>query len=216
MKYDKCPICSSKSKEIFDPSKGSYFSCETCNFIYKNREEIISIEKEKHIYDQHHNSIDQEGYVNFLYGFLHNALFPFIKETKRGLDFGSGPTPVLAEILQQYHGCFIDIYDLFYAPIKVYLNKKYDFITSTEVLEHLLDPMSYFNMFYDLLNDNGVLAIMTLFHPNDDEKFLDWHYRRDWSHVSFYSIETMEYIAEQTGFEVIYTNNHRYITFKKK
>lgn len=213
---EKCPVCTSSTEEIQHPTFGKYFSCNVCEFIFKSREEIITSTTEKNIYDQHNNSIDQEGYVDFLYGFLHNALFPYIHQNRKGLDFGSGPTPVLAEILQEYHGCSMDIYDLFYSPNKVYLNKKYDFITSTEVAEHLINPMEYFKLFKELLNNNGVLAIMTLFHPRDLHRFMSWHYIRDKSHVSFYSIKTMEYIANNIGLEIIYTNDNRYVTFTKK
>ncbi len=211
-----CLICTSTTHKIQHPTFGTYFECDTCEFIFKSRTEIISNEVEKHIYDQHNNSIDQEGYVDFLYGFLHNALFPHIPEHGKGLDFGSGPTPVLTEILQKYHGCSMDIYDLFYSPEKVYIDKKYDFITSTEVVEHLIDPMKYFKLFKELLNENGVLAIMTLFHPRDYHCFMSWHYIRDLSHVSFYTVKTMEYIAKEIGLKIIYTNNNRYVTFKSQ
>lgn len=213
---EKCPVCESSTEKIQHPTFGKYFSCGVCEFIFKSREEIITSTTEKNIYDQHNNSIDQEGYVDFLYGFLHNALFPYIHEYRKGLDFGSGPTPVLAEILQEYHGCSMDIYDLFYSPKKVYRNKKYDFITSTEVAEHLINPMEYFRLFKELLHDNGVLAVMTLFHPRDLNRFISWHYIRDKSHVSFYSIKTMEYIANNIGLEIIYTNDNRYVTFTKR
>lgn len=39
---------------------------------------------------------------------------------KSGLDFGSGPSPVLAMIMERDYGFDMDIYDLFYSPEKPY------------------------------------------------------------------------------------------------
>ncbi|MDO9493204.1 methyltransferase domain-containing protein [Acetobacterium sp.] len=43
----------------------------------------------------------------------------------------------------------------------IYLGKKYDLLTATEVVEHLDDPLDYFSLFENLLKDDGVLSIMT-------------------------------------------------------
>ena len=96
---------------------------------------------------------------------------------------------------------------------KVYLGKHYDLITTTEVVEHLQDPLEYFRLFSKLLKPDGVLAVMTLFHQNDQAHFLNWHYIRDRSHISFYTAKTMKYIASQVGLKVIYSNNKRFTTF---
>jgi 2-polyprenyl-3-methyl-5-hydroxy-6-metoxy-1,4-benzoquinol methylase len=109
----------------------------------------------------------------------------------------------------------MDIYDPFYAKEKAYVGKKYDLITATEVIEHISDPLMYFRLFFELMKDDSVLAIMTLFHQNDRERFLNWHYIRDRTHVSFYTPKTIEYAAKKTGLKVIYTDNARYIALKK-
>lgn len=64
------------------------------------------------------------------------------------------------------------IYDLFYATNKSYINKKFDLITSTEVLEHVKDPISTFKLLVSLLKKDGVLAIIMLYQPNNDDDFL--------------------------------------------
>ena len=109
----------------------------------------------------------------------------------------------------------MDIYDLFYAKDKTYIGQQYDVITCTEVVEHLKDPMPYFELFSQLLNNNGVLAIMTLFHENEEDSFKEWHYIRDCTHISFYTPKTFHFIAKETGFRIIYTDNHRYMTLAK-
>lgn len=209
-----CIICNSITYSV--ATKFGFFHCCTnCEFIYKDYDSMISPKDELKIYNYHNNSIDDPSYVSFLKKFLNEAVLDFTNKGKKGLDFGSGPSPVLSEIMKRDYNWDMEIYDLFYSPEKIYRNKKYDLITSTEVMEHLKNPLDYFVMFKDLLVDNGILAIMTLFHPNNVELFSNWHYIRDKSHISFFSLKTFEYIANIVGLEILYTNSERYITFKK-
>ena len=73
--------------------------------------------------------------------------------------------------------------------------------------------MEYFKLFTTLLKPQGILAVMTLFHQNDQEHFQDWFYIRDPSHISFFTRNTMEYIAKEVGLKIIYCDNSRYTTF---
>ena len=45
---------------------------------------------------------------------------------------------------------------------------------------------------------------MTLFHQNDAEHFKGWWYRRDETHISFYTGRTFEKLAELTGLNVLF------------
>ncbi len=137
-------------------------------------------------------------------------------EGKKALDFGSGPEPVLATFLETSYNYDVDIYDLFFSPKKVYEGKKYDLITCTEVVEHLNNPLPFFKLFSSLLSPGGVLSIMTLLHPRDKEEFLSWYYIREDSHITFYSLKTLQYIASQTGLTLIYSDEVRYASFKKE
>ena len=130
--------------------------------------------------------------------FIKKAILPHKPQIQTALDFGSGPGPVLAELLQE-QGFKTDIYDKYFSSEKVYLNKKYDLITATEVFEHLKDPLSSVKLLKSHLNKNGILAIMTLFHQNNDEHFKKWWYRRDSTHISFYTPKTFEFMAELLG-----------------
>ncbi|NQU18321.1 MAG: class I SAM-dependent methyltransferase, partial [Candidatus Saganbacteria bacterium] len=97
--------------------------------------------------------------------------------------------------LLRKEGFRTDIYDKYFSPEKVYTNKKYDLITATEVFEHLKDPVAILKLLKSHLNKNGVLAVMTLFHPKDIEQFKKWWYRRDSTHIAFYTPKTFEYMA---------------------
>lgn len=191
-----------------------FHECVKCQAIYKDSDNLVSEDKEKLIYDQHQNSMDNIGYVNYLKNFLDAAVYPFVK-SGHALDFGSGPTPVLAHILNTQTAFDCEIYDYYYAKKEAVFQKKYDLITSTEVFEHLQNPLDILNEFYKILNDDGIVSIMTLFHPKDRQAFFDWFYIRDPSHIIFYTPKTFEVMAKISGFMIIDTNNYRYVTLKK-
>ena len=209
-----CKICGSQTKEVYHANfKVSYFQCINCEFISKDDSATISKEHELKIYNYHNNSLEDEGYVKFLKNFVDNAIVPFVKGSK-ALDFGSGPNPVLSHILKSDYDFSCDIYDLYYSPKKTYLNKLYNLVVCTEVIEHIKYPLDYFKLFKSLLEEDGTLSMMTLLHSNDDEAFLNWHYIRDKSHISFFSLKTIDITAKKVGLKRIYTDNNRYITFK--
>ena len=209
----KCILCGSSTRIIHHPEIGDFHYCSFCEFIAKDKNQIISRYKELQRYNEHHNSIADPLYVAYFKQFLTEAVFPYVQRGKQGFDFGSGPSPVLAQILKRDYGYQMDVYDLFYANNKSYVDKKYDLITSTEVVEHLSDPLKAFTLFVQLLKPKGILAIMTMFHHNNDDAFLKWHYIRDLSHIAFYTPKTMEYLANKVGLKMIYTNDVRYSTF---
>ncbi len=209
-----CKICGQKTLEMLNKNSGiKYYSCRCCDFIFKDENSILPRGEELKIYNNHNNSIDDPKYVNFFKKFLNSAVFSYCSG-KEGLDFGSGPSPVLAMLLKRDFGFKMDIYDLFFAPGKIYKGKKYDLITSTEVLEHLKNPLPYFKIFRNCLKPDGLLSIMTLFQPGNKSEFFEWYYIRDMSHISFYTPKTLEIIGEKFGLKVVYTDNFRYISFK--
>lgn len=210
-----CRICGGIVEEIHDIQfSNKYYYCRTCEYIGVDKKDVVTKEKEKAQYDYHENTIEQEGYVEFFKKFINNAVIPFLIGDV-GLDFGSGPEPVLAQVMLRDYNRHIDFYDLYYQPEKIYENKIYDYIISTEVMEHLQDPMKIIRILYKHLKVGGTLSIMTLFHENNTEQFLKWWYRRDVTHISFFTPQTFKVISKKTGFEIIYTDNKRYITLKK-
>lgn len=211
-----CKLCGTGTTRFIHRKLGHFHHCSHCEFIFKDETHILDEQSEFESYQRHNNSIDDPRYVDFFYRFLEDAVFPYAGKGKQGFDFGSGPSPVLAQILERHHGYEMDIFDIFYSPEKVYEEKKYDLITCTEVAEHLRDPIHHFRLFTELMTPGSILSVMTLFHDNNEDNFLNWHYMRDRTHISFYTPVTMEYIADQVGLEVIHTNDVRYITFRLK
>ena len=137
--------------------------------------------------------------------FLKAGVDPFVGKAGRVLDFGCGPEPVLAWLLER-RGHAVDHYDLFFHPDGSYLTRQYDAITLTEVLEHLTDPLGTLRALSQRLAPGGILSIMTLFHPNEPAKFADWWYRRDPAHVSFYTVKTLGELSRVLGMTVLFAD----------
>ncbi|MDD2296975.1 MAG: class I SAM-dependent methyltransferase [Sphaerochaetaceae bacterium] len=211
-----CKICHEKTKNIIHPNNEVYHYCPTCEFILQDPVFHPSDDEAFKEYSLHENFISDPNYIAFFRRFLEHAVFPFASEGKRALDFGSGPEPVLATFLEASYDYQVDIYDLFFSPEKVYTNKEYDLITCTEVIEHIGDPLTIFQLFSSLLAPGGILSIMTLLHPNDEEQFLSWYYIREKSHISFYSLVTLEYLASASGLTLLYSDKVRYASFAKQ
>lgn len=197
-----CPLCQSSTLITFIHTKlhKPYHRCKQCDFIWLDPEAYVSFEKEQSQYKQHNNTIENSGYVAMFERFL-----TFIQledlEVKKTLDFGSGPGPVLAEILTR-KGYQVSHYDPIFANDTSLLKVTYDLITMTEVIEHLHHPFDTLKKLYELIKPGGYLAIMTQFHPETQEDFLRWWYPRDPTHVGFYTPKSFEILAPKLGFEL--------------
>jgi hypothetical protein len=98
-------------------------------------------------------------------------------------------------------GYKMEIYDPFFFPDEDVFSKHYSFITCTETAEHFFNPYEEFKALDEILKKKGWLALMTCFMTEDD-LFEGWHYRKDPTHVSFYSEETFKVIAAQRNWTV--------------
>lgn len=211
----KCIICDCDTKMFDDPQlQKQYHYCQNCDCISLDTIYCLSLEKENSLYNNHQNSLKNEGYVQMFENFL-DYFWNDLTCKDKSLDFGSGPTPVLSQLLQK-RGVQVDCYDKFYQPIKCFENQTYDFITSTEVFEHLDDPLTTLLLLAKHLRPQGIFAIMTLFHQNDQAHFLTWWYRRDPTHITFYTPKTLEVLANQCGLDVVKTDGKRIVVLKKR
>lgn len=211
-----CKICFSRTKTLSHPQHNEvYHLCESCHFLALQSEFYVDVQREKHQYDQHHNSLENEGYVMMFENFLDFFWERFTCKTIQVLDFGSGPTPVLAYLMQK-RGARVACYDKFYAPNEAVLNEKFDAITSTEVFEHLENPKETLARLAEHLKEGGYLALMTLFHTNDDAMFWKWWYRRDPTHITFYTPKTLEVLAEKCGLKLMKHDGKRIALLQKQ
>lgn len=193
-----CPLCGqsqARNAPLFArDSRREYQRCQRCLLVWVPPLFFLSSAREKAEYDLHENVTEDPGYRRFL-ARLADPLFSCLEPGARGLDFGCGPGPALAAMLEE-RGFRVSLYDIYYQPDREALQESYDFITATEVVEHLHRPGDELARLWSLLRPGGVLGIMTK-RVTDPEAFLRWHYKNDPTHVCFFSAETFGWWAEQ-------------------
>ncbi len=219
----KCTLCeSSKIKEFFQVKEKAYgqyisklyYHCDECQLIFLDPELHLNSKDEKARYDTHENNIENEKYKEFLlqsWTPLKALLDRADKTKKTGLDFGCGPSPVLAGLVGATYPC--KKYDPYFFNNKELLTYNYDFVLSTEVFEHFNSPKESIEKVISLLKSGAYLSVMTsFFHKGID--FKNWRYRQDQTHVCFYSESTIEWIAKKYSLDIIYIANP-VVIFKK-
>lgn len=197
-----CPLC--YSNDVVDYHRDAardYQYCNKCQLVFVPARFHLAEADEKMVYDQHQNSPEDNGYRLFLSRLL-TPLLERLTPNSEGLDFGSGPGPTLSLMLSE-NGHKMAIYDPFYAADPNALKQTYDFITATEVLEHLSAPGLELDQLWRLLRPGGWLGIMTKL-VIDEAAFAGWHYKNDPTHISFFSPKTFQYIAQHWSAEVAF------------
>ncbi|MEZ0472941.1 class I SAM-dependent methyltransferase [Luteimonas salinilitoris] len=162
-----------------------------------DRDDLPSLDEERRIYSHHENDPSDRRYRAFL-DRLAAPLCARLSPGMSGLDYGADPGPTLALMLGE-RGFLTTSWDPLFEPQDDLLDRRYDFVICTEVVEHFHRPRVEFDRLASLLRPGGWLAIMTQWQP-PDLSFQQWHYVRDPTHVSFYAERTFDWIAEKYGF----------------
>lgn len=203
-----CLLCGSKSN-IFEDE---YFQCNHCGLIFKDPKNFLDSTQEYSRYQFHHNDVHDEGYVNFLKKLI-DPIKDQLKSNTTHLDFGSGKKSWYQEYLKK-ENYLSEVYDLYFYPNKNVLNKKYDLITCSEVVEHFQKPDESLELLFSLVEEHGYLAIMTSL-VNEEVNFKNWWYKNDPTHVVFYTEKTMNYLASKYQYKIVF-NDHKSVVVLKK
>ena len=192
-----CPLCNATDATAFHHDRRrEYWQCRNCALVFVPPHDHLSAGEEKAEYDLHRNAIDDPGYRRFL-SRVADPLLSKLAPGALGLDFGCGPGPALACMLEEA-GCAMRLYDVFYFPDASVLEREYDFITATEVVEHLHQPGEELTRLWGMIVPGGYLGLMTKL-VIDAPAFSRWHYKDDPTHVCFFSEATLAWWARQAG-----------------
>ena len=184
-----CTLCDNPAQPFARVEQRDYFRCSRCRLTFEDPATLPNREPEKAQYDLHDNNPADAGSRGFL----------------AQLAFGCGPGPALAQMLDE-RGFPCSTYDPIYAPDLAALDQQYDFVTCTEVVEHLHRPAREWQHFARLVKPGGWLGIMTRW-LIDDDAFTRWHYRRDPTHVCFWQPDTFAWLAREQGWQVTLVGN---------
>jgi len=191
---ESCPLCHEPAPSFFAERDGRRFAeCRSCDLVFQQGG-YLSPEAERDRYSQHNNDPDDTQYRAFL-NRLAGPLVQKLPSGAEGLDFGCGPGPTLSRMLRE-KGYPTAEYDPYFFPHASLLERKWDFVTATEVLEHLQLPGEVLAGIASILRPGGLFAVMTRVLTPEIE-FSTWWYVRDESHVCFWRPRTFSWLAER-------------------
>ena len=195
-----CPVCRAAALRPFLVVEAkAYHRCAACAATVLDPAHRLEPAAELAHYRHHRNDPADPRYRRFL-ARLANPLQARLQPASTILDYGSGPGSALAAMLAEA-GHSLSLYDPFFAPDPAPLEGCYDAVTCTEVAEHFHDPAGEFDRLGRLLHPGGLLALLTCW-QTDDDRFADWHYRRDPTHVVFYKAATLRHLAALRGWAI--------------
>lgn len=195
----KCPLCNDETALYAEAASRKFNICPCCGLIFLSSGHVAP-EEQRGRYLKHRNCNTDRGYVEHLMS-LAGCVRGHLQEGASGLDYGSGPAPVMSELLSA-SGVVCENYDIFFSPDKGPLRRTYDFITSCEVIEHFERPFVEFVRLFNLLKPGGLLGFKTEMADGVND-FTGWHYVNDITHVSFFGEKPLNWIMQAFGFELV-------------
>lgn len=194
-----CPLCGAVTGAPWRETTGVYRHCPRCDLVSRDPTTWLDADAERAYYGTHDNRMDDPGYRRFLVQ-LAEPLMARLPPSCRGLDYGCGAAPALAAMLTAAGFPTVG-YDPFFAPDESRLDAQYDFVTCTEVIEHMHDPLGDLARIDALLRPAGWVGLMTELRPPMTD-FARWHYHRDPTHVGFHSEASLRWIAARFGWQM--------------
>lgn len=199
------PIWSVSTRPIWN-----YFQCPECHFLQMSPQDFISQADEYSRYLQHQNSDSSyqdyfEKFVDQIFALETFQTQIFLNKAKSFsvLDFGCGPYPMLANVLES-KGFRVAKYDSYFVP--EFPEGNFDLVFMHEVLEHIQNPNLFFDSISEFIKPNGYLIISTKFYPSRLD-FDKWSYRRDPTHIGFYNEKVFRFIEKKWAARLLHLND---------
>lgn len=198
-----CPLCGAVDSYALLVAGKHYHRCRSCELVWLDGADHLGPSAEKAVYDGHDNQVDDPRYRHFLMRAFGEVLSR-VPPPASGLDFGCGPGPALIAMGREA-GYQMAGYDKFYADLPDLLTRQYDFITSTEVIEHIAAPRAALDVLWGCLKPGGVLVLQTQ-RVLSDERFRNWRYRHDPTHIVFFAEASFRALAIRWQADVLFTH----------
>lgn len=187
-----CSLCQSEVIEQQNVNDRLFWSCSQCGLVFLDLHFHFTQEEESKRYASHENSVDDERYVKYLTEIVDDA-FLHCAKIDHVLDYGCGENTVMAQLIDR-RGIKCDRYDPIYGIDDIKETSKYDLIIASESAEHFFNPREEFLKMKKLLTTTGTIYLKTEI-LTDEIDFKSWWYKNDETHVCFYSLKTIEWLA---------------------
>jgi len=204
-----CPLCNTLS-DIYYQDTQTYHKCPTCHGIFVDKNDLPDKMQEKQRYELHDDDTQDKGYRKFVSPITSSIQNDF-SPLACGLDFGAGTSAIISVVLREMD-YDISNYDPYFHNYPELLKRKYDYISSCEVIEHFYNPYKEFKLLKSLLKPHAKLYLMTDIYDESID-FSSWYYKNDPTHVFLYTKKTFDWIKVEFGFSDVVVKK-RLIVFK--
>ena len=210
--------------KITDSQYGSlwtFFSCKNCGFVFSNpyipKENIVEFYSQL---EDHEYSTEAEGRSkNFKTVLKRLKGLTGAAQENTLLDIGAAsgiflnmalregyqttgiePSGFLVEEAEKQYGLH-----LFKGTVADFQpDKKFSVIALLDILEHLVEPEAFMTTVDDLIDDNGILVIVTPDINSFAARFTGkrwWHFRI--AHINFFNRKSLEYLLKKHEYEIL-------------
>jgi hypothetical protein len=187
-----------------------YFECQNCHFVFTNAlDDWSKFDFEQHIYNIDYIRGDKPFQderplrnARMLAGLLHQQ-----RESIEILDFGGGCGKLSTTLCE--FGFKSETFDIFYGDNTLEISKRFDLITSFEVIEHVphLKQKEWIKALSVLLNKSANSRILISTELIDNRSTIDWWYLCPRNgHISIHSSKSLACLAASVGLKIFSLN----------
>lgn len=221
-----CPICSNSKITVLSTYPGDFLicdelnRCDNCDITFASPlpdQSTLEYYYKSGSYTTLNQSVNEEAFIAFSYKLSlsrYELIEKFAKSLPRPgliLDIGAGKAIMGKALKDRWGSCTYDVVepdteisesygdwvDDIYTEIHEAPKRKYDLVVMNQVLEHVIDPVTFIEAASDLLNQNGFLYIDVPYH--------DYKFKPSVSpHLFFYSTKSLTKLLNGIGVEVIF------------
>ena len=201
----RCPLCQNSNIAFFyQDKKRAFFRCLSCQLVFSDSSSHLPPSSQQQRFGGSHHSKKQKQLSDFIFPLL-KQLQSLSNDKLIGLTYGRVmDSQSLKSIEEAGHQLFQ--FDPFLAPNHGLFKKQYDFICCYQVFEHFRNPRQEWRLLQRMLKHGALLAINIQL-LKKIELFAKWHHKNNLAHVCFYQAETFKYLAEKSGFTLLFATN---------
>lgn len=219
-----CPVCHNTETHYFVTKNNYSFNrCMECDFVFLNpmpdqdalNEQYMDAEKEPEPTYNKSGSRLRRAFIKlprfFPYAFRKNTLdfgcgggfiayaLSFIAKSSTGIDISENAIEYAKQRFRRPNYFCMDFVQL------LETKEKYDFVYSSEVIEHVSDINLYMKVLQHLVKKGGYLYITTpdLGHSKVPEDITKWDVFWPPIHVQHFTRKTVHILFEKYGFEIV-------------
>jgi 2-polyprenyl-3-methyl-5-hydroxy-6-metoxy-1,4-benzoquinol methylase len=224
-----CPICNSNLyQEKYNIHTWHIVACTNCAFVYTNprltNEAVIELYKQDYFHNQQFGYTDYNDNphlkkMNFKKWIKDASPFFSEKENLKALDIGCAAgfgISAYENLNIKADGLEIDPnyvkelvakgYNIYDKPLlENNFTNKYDIVSLFDVVEHLTDLHANFETLKNLLNDNGILIIVTPDFDSKQRKIFGakWFQFKPIEHINYFTTGSLKKLAQQHNLELV-------------